>query len=396
MNAMKPKDYQVLLDGPRGVGMVVSCYANTVVAEGFEPHWRQHLKTEASRVRENLAGRPAELQEFEQHLERIRHVLESPEARRARGLAVFAASGRDQALALESGESYQDQLVVAEEPYLVPLLVASSLQPEYLVVLTDTHHGRLYASGASAARLLGEIEEAVPSKNRSAGERWGKQQATIARHREDHILHYYKELAGRVEAAWVDDFYQGIILLGEHVVLEEVRGFLPKRLADRVVHEAPHAWTGDQPEIPDHVRQVVATTVEARQDRLLDELARRLREGYAVATGPQEVITALVNGQVHELVFGSDLGEVASRCTGCRSLFAVVEESCPYCKAPCVRANLWQEILSAAARHRIPVQFVTSKSRRAVPGGVAALLARDEPQWATGGAGSRQTAGRPD
>jgi len=382
MNTTRFKDYQVLLEGPRGAGMVVSCYADTAVSEGFEPHWSQHLKTEAHRVRESLAGRPAELQEFEQHLGRIRHALESPRNGHTRGMAVFSVSGWPQALALESDDSFQDQLTVAQEPYLLPLLVASYLRPVYLVVLTDTHRGRLYASDASVACLLGEIEEAVPRKNRSAGERWGKQQATIARHREDHILHYYKELAARVDAAWVDDFYQGIILLGEHEILEDVRGFLPKRLAGRVVHEAPHAWAGDQPEIPDHVRQVVATMAAAREDRLLDELARRLREGYAVATGPQEVIAALVNGQVHELVLGPDVGEAASRCTGCGSLFAAAEESCPYCKGPCVRANLWQEILWMAARHRIPVQFVRSKSRRAVPGGVAALLARDEPQWA--------------
>src|SRR5271157_5228697 len=110
--------------------MVVSCYANTAVAEGFEPHWRQHLKTEARRVRERLAGQPAELEEFEQHLERIRHALESPEARRTRGMAVFAASGWDHDLALESDESYENLLVVAEEPYLVPLLVAYSSRSE--------------------------------------------------------------------------------------------------------------------------------------------------------------------------------------------------------------------------------------------------------------------------
>ncbi len=377
MKATRLKDYQVLLDRPRGAGMVVSCYANTTVTEGFEPHWRQHLKTEARRVREDLAGQPAELQEFEQHLDRIRQALESPQDSHVGGMAVFSVSGWDQALALESDEPYRDQIVVAEEPYLVPLLVACSLQPEYLVVLTDTHHGRLYASDTSAARLLAEFEEDVPSKNRSSGERWGKQQATIARHREDHILHYEKELVDRVEALWRDDLYQGIILLGEHEILNEIRGLMPKRLADRVVHEAPHAWAGDQPEIPDHVRQFVATAREARQDRLLDELARRIKEGYAVATGPQEAITALVNGQVHELIFGSDLGEVASRCSGCGSVFVVEEQSCPYCKAACVRANLWQEILTAAARHRIPVEFVTTESGRVVPGGVAALLVRD-------------------
>jgi peptide subunit release factor 1 (eRF1) len=384
MFATRPRDYQVLLDRPRGQGMVVSCYADTTIAEGFEPHWRQDLKAEAGRVRKLLAGDPTASKEFEQHLERIRTALESPEARRARGLAVFSASGWDQALALPSRQPYQSQLVVNEEAYLVPLLAACSRCPEYLVVVTDTHHGRIYESDPAEACLIDEINEVVPRKNRSAGERWGKQQATIARHREDHILHYYKELAERVERAWNNSTYQGIILLGEHEVLEAFRTHLSKPIADRVVAESPQAWAGDQPAIEDRVRKVVDAAVAPQQERLLDEIEGRLKEGYAVATGPREVIETLNNGRVRELIFGPDPGEVASRCTGCRSLFVTVEESCPYCKAPCGRANLWQEILSMAVRHRIRISFVTSESRRGVPGGIAALLLRDEPSSSMG------------
>lgn len=381
MIASRPKDYQVLLDRPRGVGMVVSCYADTSVAEGFEPHWRQHLKAEATRIRGLLAGEPKALEEFERQLEAIRRALEAPEARRARGMAVFGASGWDQALALSSDEPYEGRLVVDEEPYLVPLLVADYRRREYLVVLTDTHRGRLYASVPGEAHLLDELDEAVPR---------GKQTG-IARHRKDHILQYQKELVRHVGRAWDAGSYQGIILLGEHEVLENFRGLLPKRLADRVVHEAPHAWAGRQPEIHDLVREVVDAAIASRQERLMEEISRRLAEGFAVATGPQEVIVALGNGQVLELVLGPDPGEVASRCSGCRSLFVAEESTCPYCKAPCTKASLWQEILSRAVRHGVAVHFVPTEARVAVPGGAAALLARDEPQWAPASSVARET-----
>jgi peptide subunit release factor 1 (eRF1) len=376
--------------------MVVSCYADTSVAEGFESHWRPHLKSEATRIRELLAGEPEALEEFERQLETIRRALESPEDRHARGMAVFGASGWDEALALSSDEPYEGRLVVDEEAYLVPLLVADYRRRAYLVVLTDTHRGRLYASVPGEAHLLDEFDEAVPKKNRSAGQRWGKQQATIARHREDHNLHYQKELVRRVERAWEARAYQGILLLGEREVLKNFRGLLPKRLADRVVHEAPHAWAGKQPEIRDRVREVVDAAIAGQQERLLEEIGRRLREGFAVATGPQEVIEALSDGQVLELVLGPDLGEVGSRCSGCRSLFAFEEATCPYCKAPCVKASLWQEILAQAARHGVAVHFVPTEKRGVVPGGVTALLVRDEPQWAPASSVAPETSGRAD
>jgi peptide subunit release factor 1 (eRF1) len=382
MIATNPRDYQLLLDRPRGAGMVVSCYANTSVAEGFEPHWRQHLKDEARRVREELGGDPRALAEFERQLELIRRGLESAGDRAARGMAFFGASGWDRALVLDSDAPYQDRLVVDEEPYLVPLLVDQLLRPQYLVVMTDTHRSRIYAARPGSARLLDEIEECVPKKNRSAGERWGKEQANIARHREDHILHYFKHLAERVGSAWTEGgLDHGIILLGEHEVLEDLRTFLPKRLAERVVAEAPHAWAGEQPAIEDQVREVVSAIAGAEQRRLLDEIDRRLYEGFAVTIGPREVIEALANGQVRTLVFGPDLGEVAWRCTGCGSLFTTEERACPYCKASCDRANLWQEISMRAMRHYVDVHFVPPDSRRPVPGQVAAPLVRDEPPW---------------
>lgn len=381
MNATGYQDLQLLLDRPRGAGMVASCYANTAVVEGFEPHWRQHLKDEARRLREELAGDPHALGEFERQLALIRRHLETAGERGARGMAVFTASGWDNALALDSEVPFDDRLVIDEEPYLVPFMVDQFLRPQYLVILTDTHHGHVYAARPGSARLLERVEGSVPRKNKSAGERWGKQQATIARHREDCILHYFKDLAARAEAAWEEKADRGIILLGEHDVLEDFRAFLPKRLGDRVVAEVPHAWTGEQPAVEEQVRQVVAAIVEAEQRRLLDEIEGRLREGCAVTSGPREVIEALASGQVRTLVLGPDPGEVGRRCRGCRSLFTDEEATCPYCQAPCDRANLWQEILIRALKHGVDIHFVTPALRQPVPGRIAALLARDEPQW---------------
>jgi nucleotide-binding universal stress UspA family protein len=370
MDSERSQRVQVLLDHPGGAGMVVSCYADTSVTEGFESHWLQHLKAEATHVRARLAGDAEALGEFERHLESIRSELESPEARRARGMAVFAATGWERPLALHFDQPFEDRLVVDEEPYLVPFLLADEALREYLVVLADTHRARLYAADSGSQRLIDVIEEARPKGDRSVRER-----------HEEHILRFEKELARRLGAAWAEHPYRGIVLLGEQEVLKAVRDLLAPRLAGRVVHEAPHAWSGEAPSISEEVCGVVTSAAELRRDRLLDELAGRLREGCAVATGPQEVIDALRDGQATAVVLGPDPGEVGSRCTGCRALFAAEESPCPYCQSPCARTSLWQEIVTRAMRHGVEVAFVRSDPQRAVPGGVAALLARDDPQW---------------
>src|SRR5512135_2018393 len=187
----------------------------------------------------------------------------------------FSAASRGFFLAQPAPVPYENRLVVDEEPYVVPLLEADFRERGYLVVLIDTHRACWSAAGPGGSRPLGAIDEAVPKKQHSAGERWGKQQATIERHRKDHILHVQKELARRVEEAWGEYPYRGIVLLGEHEVLEQFRGLLPPRLAARVVHEAPHAWTEEQAKIDEEVRAVLAEA-RANEARVLEELDRRL------------------------------------------------------------------------------------------------------------------------
>jgi len=376
MAALFSKDIQVLLDESRGLGMTVSCYADTSVSEGFDPHWLQPFKAEASRIRQQLAEDHQARMEFERNVEVIRRSLESSEARRAQGVAVFSAAARGFLLALPAELPYENRLVVDEEPYVVPLLEADFRRRGYLVVMADTHRARWYAAGPGGFRSLGEIDESVPKKQHSAGE-------IIERHRKDHILHFHKELAQRVEEAWDQYPYQGIVLLGQHEILEQFRNLLPPRLASQVVREAPHAWTEDQAKIDDEIRALLGTVQAAGEDRVLAELDRRLLEATAVAAGPQEAIDALRNGQVAALILGPDPGAKVSRCTGCRASFALPRTECPYCHAPCHKGNLWQEILALAVNHGVWVHRVQPSETLSRHGGVAALLARDEPQWAT-------------
>ena len=381
MAALVSGTIQMLLDQPRRQGMMVSCYADTSVSEGFASRWLQPFKTEASRIGRELESDHQARREFERNVEVIRRALESPVARQARGMAIFCAMERGFFLALTGSEPYENRLVVAEEPYVVPLFEADFRQRAYLAVLADTHRARLYAAGPGGSRVLDEMHEAVLEKQHAAGQRWGKPQATPERHRRDRAFQFHKELVRLVEEAWSEHPYQGIILLGQHELLEQVRSLLPARLSSQVVHEAPHAWTEDPAEIDEGVKAVLDAAQRAEEQRVLRELDLRLREATAVAAGPQEVIDALKDGQVAALILGPDPGAPASRCTGCRALFAVTHAACPYCHAPCRTENLWQAILSFAVPHGIWVHRVQPSSSLAAHGGIAALLARDQPQW---------------
>jgi hypothetical protein len=378
------KDVQWLSDHAKGEGMVVSCYADTSVSAGVRPLWREHLKNEVKRIEATLVTDSSARTEFDRSVAAIESVLSNRRPVNAHGMAVFAGSRSNLLQAYALASAVPNRLVVDEEPYLVPLLELLHRQRRYLVVHTDTHHGRLYTAGPGAAHLIEEIDEPVPKRQRAAGELWGKQQATIARHREDHIRHYLKELAREIERAWPEEPYDGIVLLGEHEVLERLRTHLPADLHSSIAGEAAHAWAGRQVPLISKVQAVHAEVLRRHEQQLFTEISQRLLEDHHVVTGPQAVIDAIENDQLGYsgcVVMESDRGEAASRCMSCRKLFARVVDECETCGGGCERTNLWQAIALVAAGKHLTVHFVESGHGLEKHRGVVALLERETP-WA--------------
>lgn len=379
MAALRLVDVQELLDQFKGDGLMVSCYADLSVDQGFRPRWSGPFKAKASALKKTFADDPHAWQACERNLEAIQQALDAPEARRARGMAVFSAAERGFLRSFALDVPVEHELVIHQSPYLVPLLEAAHRQSEYLMVHTDTHRSRLYAVHAGSARLLRELEEAVPRRQHSAGERWGKEQATIARHRLDRILHYQKELARSIEETWSGQPFQGLILLGEHEILEQIRKRLPPRLDAQVIAELPYAWTDQPRPLDETVGAALIRAQQMHEQRLLEGVKERLRHGHAIAAGPAKVVEALQNGQVGPrghgyLVLGPDPREAVARCASCRWLWVEMPSTCPRCQAPCVEGNLWEELLVLALRHDIAVHFVHADADLTRCGGVVAVL----------------------
>lgn len=373
-----------LLAQSEGPELMVSCYADLSVVHGSQSLWEGPFKAQKDQIKRMLADEPRVWHSCQHSLEDVRAVLQSAEARAARGMAVFSAHQRGFFRAFPLEVPVPTQLVVHQAPYLVPLLEVLLSQREYLAVHTDTHRGRIYAVTPGAVRLLDELEEEVIKKQRSSGELCGTQQPAIARRRENQIQHYFKELAALVEKLWAGNTSHGIILLGEHEVLAQLRPVLPARLTARIAAEAPLAWSREPLTSSDAIRGALDAARRAEMDRVLDEVRDRLEQGYAVAAGPEAVLEALQNGRLGPqrygyLVLGPDPRDTVARCTSCGTLSMEVGAPCPRCQAPCKEASLWEEILLFAMRHDLTAYRVADSDLPARTRGVAAVLPRPEP-----------------
>jgi peptide chain release factor subunit 1 len=377
--AIMMADLETMLDQFKGPGLVVSCYADLSARPGIPFPWPGPFKLKAAAIKKLLAEDAGASLQFDDDFKAIGRAFGAEEAIHARGMAVFSARERGFFKAIPLDVPLMDDLVVDQSPYLVPLLQLLFRQKEYLVVLSDTHRGRLYAAAPGGVRLLRMIEEAVPAHQHSAGECWGTQQATIARHRLDRILHFQKLLADMIDMVQAETHFQGVILFGEHETVEHLRKHLPARLADRVVHEGRLEWTEDATEIAAELSPILAELEREEESATVQGLAKRLRDGGGVACGTAAVLEALYTGTVGPrghgyLVVGPDPRELVSRCTACRSLHVDMAKACPRCQAPCVEANLWEELLLFALRHDISVRCVKANETISLCDGVAAFL----------------------
>jgi protein required for attachment to host cells len=383
--ALTLANLQVLLDQFKGDGLMISCYADLTVATGGKTRWPGGVfKAKTVAIQKMLTDDPRGWRQVERNLQAVGRALDGPDARHARGMAVFAALQRGFLQSYALDVPVENDLVVHPAPYLVPLLQSICRQRDHLVVLTDTHRGRLYAAAPGGVRLLEELDEEVPSRQHSSGERWGKEQATIARHREDRIRHYQKELIEHLKKAWMESSFQGVVLLGEHEILEHVRKQLPPQLAAHVVHEGPSSWTDKPLAVAEAVGAVLTEVDRNRETRVMEELEDRLRQDRAIAAGPRDVVEALQAGRVGprghgSLILGPDPREAVARCTACRFLSTEMPRACPRCAALCVDANLWEEVLLLGLRHGITAHCVRPSESLSRCGGLAALLPREEP-----------------
>lgn len=385
MAAITMTDLQPLLDKSTGPGTVLSCYAAISGADGFLPLWEAPFRSKEDALKMSVVGDEEARQELDKNLAAIRQGLETLRNTGARWACAFSSVRRGFFHAFALDVPVEPDLVVNGSPYLVPVLAAMQRRREYLAVQTDTHRGRVYAATPAGVHLLAEFDEDVPKHQRSSGERYAHSfgPATITRHREDRIAHYRKDLVNTLERAWDTNHPAGLILLGEHEVLEHLRAALPPRMANRVVREVPEHWSDHTAQVEDKIATLAADVFAESEAEVAPDFWELLPQKTAI-TGASAVLDAIENGRIAAgghgyLVFGPDLRETVGRCTACKALDLNVSDRCPRCQSPYTVGNLWEELLLLAARHGIMARFVADPAKLQKYGGIVAIPAKNKP-----------------
>ena len=170
--------------------------------------------------------------------------------------------------------------------------------PRHLVVLSDTNAAHIYVFGRG--RTIGREDLSSPKMSRTDAGGWS--QMRYQRHVDNLHQHHAKELVETLGKIVDEDRVNFIFLAGDDVIVPLLRSELTKELEEKVAG----VLRLDMRTPEDEVKAAAAEAIVAHEAKLeaerVEQLVGEWRAGRLAVAGKRDVLKALENGQVEELL----------------------------------------------------------------------------------------------
>ncbi len=356
-----------------------------VVSLYLDTWWDEGRKRDAARVfvksklqnalalsRVRGAGRESLERDAERIKRQVDELLAPNPDHRERGFVLFASSARDLWEAMGAPQPFENQLVVRQVPYLIPLARLVDDYQTALVCQVDSRSARileLVFGGLAAQETIDHPD--VPGRHHQGGWSQMRFQRRIDWAREQHV----REVADAFVKLADHDHATRLFLSGPPEPLGELKAALPKRIVERGPVEIGLGIGTDLPQ----VLRTVLLEIESLEREDESSRARRILDaalaGQLAATGPEDVVAAAVRGAVSLLVVLHGLELAGWRCeSGCLIGHGEPPSACPVCGARATACDLTARVVERVLADGGDVDLVHDSSELAAAGGIAARL----------------------
>ncbi len=263
-----------------------------------------------------------------------------------------------------------DQVWFDSSPYIRPL---AELQDEYenvAVVLADNKKARIFMVSSTIASDSDVIRGNVKNHVKKGG--WSQQR--YERRRDKQLLLYAREIVQALVALSREEDFRRIILAGGKEILRIVEENLPQTLAEQVAQKGLDLGKS-RVAIHEDLWELF-TEQERQSERDLWEKIRNeyLRDGLGTV-GFSDVLGALKEGRVEQLIVDRGHQPKGSRCRDCDHLDNELGDRCAKCgSASTYEVDLVNEIVELSQLTGASVDFADLIPSLARAGHVAALL----------------------
>lgn len=278
----------------------VSLYLNTQADQHGRDNFAPFVRKEFTRQLKELPLESPERVSFERDRDRIENYLQKELRASANGLALFACSGADgffTPIQLDVPIP-ENELYVADTPQLYPLARVADQYPKYAALLADTDTARVFVFDLGQTKHSDELDN-TGSSLAADGVRT---QLRYRRRVDNYNLLHAKQVVQMLDRVVQDEGAEHVILAGDEVIIPLLRAQLPPHLADKVIDILRLDIR-----TPEH--EILRATMNALREDNVQTDAEKVRElldsadnGGFVVSGLGKTMSALVNGQVDELL----------------------------------------------------------------------------------------------
>ncbi len=296
----------------------------------------------------------------------------------AQGLAVIACEGLDLFRAWELAVPIGRSPAVVEVPHLSPRATLLADFEPVLAVRVDQAHGTIYRVAVGEVTLLDEVERSSPWRFdlASPGDREDSRQAAM-------LARGDRETATRLAALADLDPRARVVLFGPDRETQALFDELPERIRARVIGRLPLppetiAGANAVPALLEAVRSALFTYERDRSYRRGEQVIAAWLGGLRAVAGLEDVLLAVNERHVDELVLHETFAASGFRCRSCDALGAGGDAACPYCGGqlsllPDLKEELCRRVLASGGR----IELVRGASSVEQYRGLAAFLRQD-------------------
>jgi hypothetical protein len=290
------------------------------------------------------------------------------------GVALFAGGATGLREIIPFAAPFKESFVVAETPYLRPLVEALGEVPRTIVAFVDGESARLVALTEQGAGEEVELQTAdVVGHHRRGG--WAlllqsRYQRHVQVHRDRHLDAVAATLAEMVEQYGVRD----IVLAGEPRNLAVFTQHVSPAVGARIVGHVAGARYEPSSALASRALALVQHAAASEQGMTLDAVLADAEGGGRAAAGVDATIEAVNRGIVACLYLMTTFNEAGALCSICGAIQRPAAVACRWCGRPAGRVELGEAMVHRVITAGGEVETVTVHAGLERAGGVAARL----------------------
>lgn len=328
------------------------------------------LKGRLQNLRHVLKDDPDEAEHFGLTMERIQQLVrENPTD--AESVCVFGCDLLEFTRGYYLSMPVSGEVHVGPSPYIRPL---AELQDEYqtfAIVACDNTSTRIYLVTNETVELEERVKGDVKNRVRKGG--WS--QKRYARRREQQLHRYADEVAGALAGLVKSHSLERVVLAGSEETMNEIEKNLESQIADLILDKRRFDLHRSEEDLIDDVYRAYFDQEREEEVQLWDQIKGEYKRHGLAAVGPTDVLEALRQGRVDELLVTRSAQVEGTQCRDCEALVHGTPETCQSCGSRSVfQVDLIDELTKQAERTSARTEYSDEMSGLTEAGHVAALL----------------------